>query len=249
MPDGWRTTPGAAIMRMDSMNFHEGPGTGPGSCGRVMRGRQVILAVVLLSVLVVSMDNSILYVALKTLAERPPTGLGASQGQLQWAVDAYILAFACLLLSAGVVGNRVGHKRVLLTGLTCFGVFSAMSAFSRNPGELIACRAVLGIAAALIMPPTLAIVTRVFPGEARARAIGIWSAVVGAATAIGPIVAGALLGSFWWGSVFLVNVPVVAVVGPAIWVGVPESAEHEHPPLTRLGSPWPPSGWSVSSTA
>ena len=217
------------------MDLHEGPGAGPGSRGHVTRHRQVILAVVLLSVLVVSMDNSILYVALKTLAERPPTGLGASQGQLQWAVDAYILAFAGLLLSAGVVGNRVGHKRVLLAGLTCFGTFSALSAFARNPGELIACRAVLGIAAALIMPPTLAIVTRVFPGEARAKAIGIWSAVVGAATAIGPIVAGALLGSFWWGSVFLVNVPVVAVVVPAIWLGVPESAERARRRLDPVG--------------
>jgi MFS transporter, DHA2 family, multidrug resistance protein len=220
---------------MGSMNLHQGSGTGPGSPGRVARHRQVILAVVLLSVLVVSMDNSILYVALKTLAERPPTGLGASQGQLQWAVDAYIVAFAGLLLSAGVLGNRVGHKRVLLTGLTCFGVFSALSAFAKNPGELIACRAVLGVAAALIMPPTLAIVTRVFPGEARAKAIGIWSAVVGAATAIGPIVAGALLGSFWWGSVFLVNVPVVAVVVPAIWFGVPEFAERERRRLDPAG--------------
>ncbi len=235
MPDDWRTTPGAAIVTMDSMNHYEGVSTGPGSRGGVTRRRQIILAVVLLSVLVVSMDNSILYVALKTLAERPPTGLGASQSQLQWAVDAYILAFAALLLSAGVLGNRVGHKRVLLTGLTCFGVFSALSAFSRNSGELIACRAVLGIAAALIMPPTLAIVTRVFPGEGRAKAIGIWSAVVGAATAIGPIVAGALLGSFWWGSVFLVNVPVVAVVVPAIWFGVPGSAERERRRLDPAG--------------
>jgi EmrB/QacA subfamily drug resistance transporter len=220
---------------MDVMDLLESPGPGPGSRGRIARHRQIILAVVLLSVLVVSMDNSILYVALKTLAEPSPIGLGASQGQLQWAVDAYILAFASLLLTAGVVGNRVGHKRVLLTGLTCFGVFSALSAFSRNPGELIACRAVLGIAAALIMPPTLAIVTRVFPGEARAKAIGIWSAVVGAATAIGPIVAGALLGSFWWGSVFLVNVPVVAVVVPAIWLFVSESAEHERRRLDPMG--------------
>jgi MFS transporter, DHA2 family, multidrug resistance protein len=234
-PDAWLVTTRVAIVRMDGMNLHEGPGTGPGSRGRTARHRRIILAVVLLSVFVVSMDNSILYVAIKTLAEPSPTGLGASQGQLQWAVDAYILAFASLLLSAGVAGNRVGHKRVLLTGLTCFGLFSALSAFSRNPGELIACRAVLGVAAALIMPPTLAIVTRVFPGEARAKAIGIWSAVVGAATAIGPLVAGALLGSFWWGSVFLVNVPVVVVVVPALWFGVSESAEHERRRLDPAG--------------
>ena len=121
------------------------PVTGPAEMAdlreRITRHRQVVLAVVLLAVLVVSMDNSILYVALKTLAEPPPTGLGASQGQLQWAVDAYTLAYAPLLLSAGVLGNRVGHKRLLLTGLTCFASFSALSAFPKDPGELIACRA------------------------------------------------------------------------------------------------------------
>lgn len=202
---------------------------------RFARHPPLVLAVVLLAVLVVSMDNSILYVALKTIAEPAPTGLGASESDLQWAVDAYTLAYAGLLLSAGVLGNRTGHKRLLLIGLVCFAGFSALSAFSKHPGELIACRGAMGVSAALIMPATLAIVTNVFPGEARAQAIGIWSAVTGAALAIGPIVAGALLERFWWGSVFLVNVPVVAVTAPTMLVLLPEFTEHERRRLDPVG--------------
>jgi EmrB/QacA subfamily drug resistance transporter len=178
--------------------------------------------VILLAVFVISMANSILYVALKTLAEAPPAGLGASESQLQWMVDAYTLAYAGLLLSAGVVGNRFGHKRLVLIGLVCFGGFSALSAFSHSPAELIACRGAMGFSAAFVMPATLAIVTNVFPGEARAKAIGIWSGVVGAAIAVGPIVAGVLLGHFWWGSMFLVNVPVVVVAVVIMSFQVPE---------------------------
>ena len=202
---------------------------------RLARHRRLVLGVVLLAVLVVSMDNSILYVALKTLAEPAPIGLGASQTQLQWAVDAYTLAYAGLLLSAGVVGNRIGHKRLLLIGLVCFAGFSALSAYSRAPAELIAFRTAMGLSAALIMPATLAIVTNVFPGQARAKAIGIWSAVVGAALAIGPLVAGALLERFWWGSVFLVNVPVVAVAVPIMVVLVPEFTARDRRLLDPVG--------------
>ena len=202
---------------------------------RSIKHRQLVLAVVLLAVLVVSMDNSILYVALKTLAEPKPTGLGAGQSQLQWAVDAYTLAYAGLLLSAGVVGNRFGHKRLLLIGLACFASFSALSAYSHSPGELIACRSAMGLSASLVMPATLATVTNVFPGEARAKAIGIWSGVVGAAIALGPIVAGVLLGHFWWGSVFLVNVPVVAVALLVISLLVPSFRELDRRRFDPLG--------------
>ena len=211
------------------------PGTSPeanrGPAGR----RGLALATVLLAVLIVSMDNSILNVALKTLAEPKPTGLGATESQLQWAVDSYVLAFAGLLLSAGVVGNRVGHKRLLFIGLVLFAGFSALCAFAQNPGQLIATRAALGLSAAIIMPATLAIVTNVFPGQARAKAIGIWSAVVGAAVALGPIVAGSLLEHFWWGSVFLVNVPVVAVALAAMTVLIPEFRENEQRRLDPTG--------------
>jgi EmrB/QacA subfamily drug resistance transporter len=138
-------------------------------------------------------------------------------------------------LTAGVLGNRGWHKRLLLAGLASFAAFSTLSAFCKHPAELIACRAAMGFAAAFIMPATLAIVTRAFPGEARVRAIGIWSAVVGAALAIGPLVAGALLERFWWGSVFLVNVPVVAMAVPTIWSFVPELAEAERRRLDPVG--------------
>ena len=192
-----------------------------------LRRRPVILSVVLLAVFVVSMDNSILNVALKTLAEAAPTGLGAGQGQLQWAVDAYVLAYAGLLLGSGLLGDRLGHKKLLLGGLVGFGLFSALCAHAPSPDWLVACRAAMGASAACLMPATLATVTHLYPGEGRARAIGLWSAATGAAIAAGPLVGGALLGRFWWGSVFLVNVPLIAVaLALTAWL-VPESRRSE----------------------
>lgn len=186
------------------------------------RRRSVAFIVIMLAVLVVSMDNSILYIALKTLAQAPPGGLGASQSELQWFSDAYILAYAGLLLTGGVAGNRFGHRRVVLIGLAGFGLFSGLSAFAASPAWLIGFRTMMGLFAAFLMPATLAIITYLFPGKARTRAISMWSAVVGAALAVGPVVAGALLTRFRWGSVFLVNIPVVAVALVAIPLLVPE---------------------------
>jgi EmrB/QacA subfamily drug resistance transporter len=203
---------------------------------REVRRSQVAFIVILLAVLVVSMDNSILYVALKTLAAARPKGLGASQSELQWAVDAYVLAYAGLLLTSGVAGNRFGHRRLVLIGLAGFGAFSVASALAPGPGWLIAFRAAMGAFAALMMPATLAIVTNIFPGRARVRAIGIWSAVVGAALAIGPVIAGALLSRFWWGSVFLVNVPVVALAIVAIPRLVPEFRESKRREFDPTGA-------------
>jgi EmrB/QacA subfamily drug resistance transporter len=193
-------------------------------------------AIIMVAVLVVSMDNSILYIALTTLAQGPPEGLGASPSQLQWFSDAYILAYAGLLLAGGVMGNRFGHRRVVLTGLLGFGVFSAASAVASSPGRLIVCRALMGLCAAFLMPATLAIITYLFPGQARARAISIWSAVVGAALAIGPIVAGALLAHFWWGSVFLVNVPVILLGLITIPLLIPEFREKSRRRFDPLGT-------------
>jgi EmrB/QacA subfamily drug resistance transporter len=193
-------------------------------------------AIIMVAVLVVSMDNSILYIALTTLAQGPPDGLGASPSQLQWFSDAYILAYAGLLLAGGVMGNRFGHRRMVLAGLLGFGVFSAASAVASSPGRLIVCRALMGLCAAFLMPATLAIITYLFPGRARARAISIWSAVVGAALAIGPIVAGALLAHFWWGSVFLVNIPVILLGLITIPLLIPEFREQRRRRFDPLGT-------------
>jgi MFS transporter, DHA2 family, multidrug resistance protein len=181
-----------------------------------------ILAVMVLCLLIVVLDNSVLNVALKTIAD-PKKGLGASQSDLEWSINSYTLVFAGMLLSWGVLGDRVGRRRVLLVGFTFFGLASLASAYSHSPGQLIGARALMGLGAAAVMPATLAIISNVFDPKERAKAIGIWAGAVGMGIAIGPIVGGALLGHFWWGSVFLINVPIVIVGAILIWLLVPES--------------------------
>jgi MFS transporter, DHA2 family, multidrug resistance protein len=193
------------------------------SVGSLIHNRRwAILAVMVLCLLIVVLDNSVLNVALKTLAD-PKKGLGASQSDLEWSINSYTLVFAGMLLSWGVLGDRVGRKRVLLVGFTFFGLASLASAYSHSPGELIGARALMGLGAAAVMPATLAIISNVFDPKERAKAIGIWAGAVGMGIAIGPIVGGALLGHFWWGSVFLINVPIVIVGAILIRVLVPES--------------------------
>jgi DHA2 family multidrug resistance protein-like MFS transporter len=183
----------------------------------VHRRRWLILAVLSVSVFLVVVDNTIVNVALPTLNRE----LGASVSQLQWIVDAYGLVFAGLLLAAGGLGDRLGRKGAMQVGLVIFGTTSALGAFAANSTQLILARGAMGIGAALVFPATLAILTNVFtePTE-RAKAIGAWSAVSGLAIAFGPITGGFLLEHFWWGSVFLVNVPIVviALVGGALLV-------------------------------
>ena len=176
-----------------------------------------------LSLLVVVLDTSILNVALKTLAEPKPNGLGATQSELEWAVNAYTLAFAGLLFTWGVLGDRIGRKRVLLGGIAAFGISSLLSAYSQTPTELIIARALMGISGAAVLPSTLSIISNVFHPHERPKAIGIWAGAVGLALAIGPITGGILLAHFWWGSVFLVNVPIVLVALVLMMVLVPDS--------------------------
>ena len=189
---------------------------------RIQERRWAILAVLVLSLLIVVLDNSVLNVALKTIAD-PRKGLGASQSDLEWAINSYTLVFAGMLLSWGVMGDRHGRRRVLQIGFAIFGVASLASAYAQSPGQLIAARALMGFGAAAVMPATLAIISNVFDPKERAKAIGIWAGAVGMGIAIGPIVGGALLGHFWWGSVFLINVPIVIIGAILIRVLVPES--------------------------
>lgn len=165
-----------------------------------------ILPVLCLSVFLVVVDNTIVNVALPTLSRT----LGASTTGLQWIVDAYSLAFAGLLLAGGGLGDRLGRKVVMQAGLVFFGLFSAAAAFCTTTGTLIAARTLMGIAAAFVFPASLAILTSVFTDHAeRQKALGIWGATSGIAVAFGPIVGGALLQHYWFGSIFLVNVPIV----------------------------------------
>ncbi|WP_112467296.1 MFS transporter [Streptomyces triticisoli] len=191
----------------------------------VHRRRWAILGVLMLSLLIVVLDNSILNVAIKTISTPAPTGLGATQSELEWAINAYTLVFAGLLFTAGLIGDRIGRKKVLLAGLVVFGLGSALAAESGSPGELIAYRALMALGAAFVMPATLAVLMNVFEREEQPKAIGIWAGGVGLAIAIGPITGGLLLEHFWWGSVFFVNVPIVIVaVALMVWL-VPDSRD------------------------
>ncbi|WP_324784572.1 MFS transporter [Streptomyces sp. H51] len=191
----------------------------------VHRRRWAILGVLMLSLLIVVLDNSILNVAIKTISTPAPTGLGATQSELEWAINAYTLVFAGLLFTAGLLGDRLGRKKVLLGGLAVFGVGSALAAESGSPGQLILFRALMGLGAAFVMPATLAVLMNVFERDEQPKAIGIWAGGVGLAIAIGPITGGLLLDHFWWGSVFLVNVPIVLLaLALMVWL-VPDSRD------------------------
>ena len=170
--------------------------------------RWLILPILCLSVFLVVVDNTIVNVALPTLSRH----LGASITSLQWIVDAYSLAFAGLLLAGGGIGDRLGRKGTMQIGLVFFGLFSALAAACHSTGTLITARALMGVAAAFIFPATLAILTTIFddPSE-RQKALGIWGATSGIAVAFGPITGGALLEHYWYGSIFLVNVPIVII--------------------------------------
>jgi len=197
------------------------------------RARWSALAVLCFSILIVNLDSTVLNVALPTLVR----DLHATSTQLQWIVDAYALVFGGLLLVSGSLADRVGRKRTFLAGLVAFAAGSAWAAFSGSVGMLIAARASMGVGAALMMPSTLAIITDVFrdPDE-RQRAIGFWAGTSGVGFAIGPIVGGALLTHFWWGSVFLINVPIAALGVLCAVAFVPDSRKHGAPPPDAVGA-------------
>jgi DHA2 family multidrug resistance protein-like MFS transporter len=186
--------------------------------------RWAILGVLVISLLVVVLDNTVLNVALRTIAD-PQHGLGASQSQLEWAINSYTLVFAGLLFTAGILADRLGRRITLTVGLVLFGIASLVSAYAQTADQLIWARALMGLGAAAVMPSTLSIIANVFDPRERGRAIGIWAGAVGLGVAIGPIVGGLLLEHFWWGSVFLINVPVVIAGVVLVSVLVPESRD------------------------
>jgi EmrB/QacA subfamily drug resistance transporter len=193
--------------------------------------RWLILVVMGLCVVIGTMDNTILTVALAEIQRQ----LGATNSQLQWAMDAYTVVFGALLFTAGLLGDRYGRKRILMIGMTIFGVSSLLAAFASNPAELILGRAVMGIGVAVVPGGTLAIILNVFPAEERAKAIGRWSVAGGLALALGPLLAGGLLHWFWWGSVLLINVPICLVVVPLIALLVPENRSPDRKALDWVG--------------
>jgi MFS transporter, DHA2 family, multidrug resistance protein len=190
--------------------------------------RWAILGVLVVSLLIVVLDNTVLNIALPTIQR----DLGATQSELVWSIDSYVLVFAALLFTWGVLGDKYGRKRILLIGLGIFAFGSTISAIARSPEQLIAFRAIMGIGGAAVIPVTLAIITVVFPARERGRAIGAWAGAVGGAVALGPVLGGLLLENPQWfswligndyGSVFLINVPIVAIGMIGIIRLVPES--------------------------
>jgi len=190
------------------------------------------LVVLCLSLLIVFVGNSSLNVALPTLSRE----LGATTSQLQWVVAIYSLVFAGLLFSTGAFGDRYGRKGALQFGLALFLVSCLFASLSNSMWQLIACRALMGAAAAFIMPSTLSIIVNIFPPEERTKAIAIWASVTGAAGALGPLASGWLLGHYWYGSVFLVNIPIIVVALISGWFLVPKSRDPEEAALDPVGA-------------
>jgi EmrB/QacA subfamily drug resistance transporter len=184
-----------------------------------------------LSLLVVGLDLTVLNVALPTLA----TSLKASTSQLQWFANSYNLAMAIALLPGGLLGDRFGRKRLLVISLTAFGLASAFCAFASSAGELIVWRAVLGVGAAMLIPLSMSVLTVLFTPEERPRAMGIWATANMVGIPLGPILGGWLLDHYWWGSVFLINLPVVAIALVAVVWLVPESRAERKPRIDLPG--------------
>ncbi len=199
---------------------------------RAHERRWLILAVLCFSLLVIVLDNTILNVAIPTIVR----DLDATNSQLQWMVDAYTLVFAGLLLTGGSLGDRFGRRGALQVGLIVFGLGSLASAFATSSGQLIATRAFMGIGGAFIMPATLSIITNVFPARERGKAIGVWAATAGLAGVLGPLTGGFLLEHFYWGSIFLVNIPIVVVGLLAGIFIIPTSKDPAAPRLDPVGA-------------
>ena len=198
----------------------------------IHRRRWFLLGIMCLSLVMVVMSVAGLNVALPSMQR----DLDASASALQWIVDAYALVFAALLLPAGALGDRFGRKRALMLGLVVFAAGSVIGGLGTGAAQVIVGRVITGIGAAFVMPATLSLLTTIFPPEERRKAIATWAGFAGAGGALGPIVSGALLEGYWWGSALLVNVPIVAAVLVAVWVFAPTSRDPEATPLDPVGA-------------
>ncbi|WP_319058988.1 MFS transporter, partial [Streptomyces europaeiscabiei] len=181
--------------------------------------RWLILGVICLAQLTVLLDNTVLNVAIPSLTEE----LGAGTSDIQWMINAYSLVQSGLLLTAGSAADRYGRKKMLIAGLVLFGIGSLMAGLAQSTGQLIAARAGMGVGGALLLTTTLAVAMQIFAPEEQPKAIGIWAAVNALGFAAGPLLGGLMLGHFWWGAIFLINLPVAALGVVAVIALVPES--------------------------
>jgi len=198
----------------------------------IHRRRWFVLGVMCMSLVMVVVAVSSLNVALPTMQQ----DLEASASQIHWILDSYALVFAGVLLMAGAIGDRFGRKGALLCGLGIFGLGALIAGAADSAGVVIAGRAVMGVGAAFVMPATLSLIMVVFPPAERSRAIAIWAGFAGAGGAVGPIISGALLEEYWWGSTILVNLPVIVVVAGAVAVFAPRSRDDDATPLDPAGA-------------
>ncbi|MGW0706452.1 MFS transporter [Streptomyces sp. NPDC002643] len=189
----------------------------PGTQGHPQRW--LILGVICLAQLTVLLDNTVLNVAIPSLTEE----LGAGTADIQWMINAYSLVQSGLLLTAGSAADRYGRKKMLIAGLALFGIGSLVAGLAQSTGQLIAARAGMGVGGALLLTTTLAVAMQIFAPEEQPKAIGIWSAVNALGFAAGPLLGGFMLGHFWWGAIFLINLPVAALGLVAVVALVPES--------------------------
>ena len=199
--------------------------------GENAREKVVVLLTMCFALAMAMLDNTVVNVALPTISRE----LGAGVSELQWIVDGYVLAFASLLLTGGILGDRYGRKRMFLAGLTLFTLASLACGLSQTTGQLIAARAVQGIGASLLMPGTLSIITVTFPPHERARAIGLWAGMSALALALGPTVGGLMVERLGWESVFFLNVPIGAIAFFAATRNVSESVSPEQRHLDLPG--------------
>ncbi|MEV4259104.1 MFS transporter, partial [Spirillospora sp. NPDC049652] len=199
------------------------------------------LGALALALLALGFDMTILNVALPTLSVR----LHAGTSRLQWIVDAYTLVFAALLLPAGLLGDRFGRKRLLLAGLVLFGAASLAGSLVDGADGVIVARMAMGVGAGVVTPLSMSMLPAIFPPEERTRAIAVWSGSMALGLPLGPLLGGVLLEHFWWGSIFLVNVPMVVVGVVAVALLLPESRDPSSPRLDLGGAALSASGLAL----